>query len=87
MNKKMYKYGIEDYLYSLNVMEYRKAVKLIPEILGIALNTFQNYRKILIDDSQDIPYEKVVMMEKLFDLNPGTLTKNKFEVKSLKELF
>ncbi|WP_316819489.1 hypothetical protein [Pedobacter gandavensis] len=81
------KYKINDYLYQLNVRNYRKAIQTLPKILGISLNTFQNYRNILGNDTQDIPYEKVVMMEQLFDMEPGSLRTTPIRQHSLKELF
>lgn len=81
------KYKIDEYLNSLTIKEYRKAIQLIPRILGVSLNTFQNYRNILIGDVQDIPYEKVIILEKLFDYNPGSLSNQQPEVERLKNLF
>ncbi|WP_316840039.1 hypothetical protein [Pedobacter gandavensis] len=83
----MKKYKIDQYLYSLNVTDYKKASKLIPEILGIAYNTFHNYRRIEVGESKDIPYEKVIRLEKLFGFELGELTNQDVEGKTLKELF
>ena len=87
MVSKGYKYKIDEYLNGLTIKEYRKTVHLIPQILGVSLNTFQNYRNILIGDVQDIPYEKVVILERLFDYPPGTLTNQQPIVDKLKDLF
>lgn len=81
------KYKINDYLNQLNVREYRMAVQIIPKILGVSLNTFHNYRNILWNSTQDIPYEKVVMFEQLFDMRSGELINNLISVKKLKDLF
>lgn len=81
------KYKINDYLNQLNVREYRMAVQIIPKILGVSLNTFHNYRNILWNSTQDIPYEKVVMFEQLFDMRSGELINNSISVKKLKDLF
>lgn len=86
MNEQISKYRINEYLYNLNVWQYRKAIQLLPKLLGVSLNTFHNYRRILVDDVQDIPYEKVVIMEQLFDFEPGTLANQNPEARSLKEL-
>ncbi|NQX43245.1 hypothetical protein SAMN05421820_1164 [Pedobacter steynii] len=86
MNEQISKYRINEYLYNLDVWQYRKAIQLLPKILGVSLNTFHNYRKILINDVQDIPYEKVVLMEQLFDFEPGTLATQNPGARSLKEL-
>lgn len=81
------KYKINDYLYQLNVKNYRKAIQTLPKILGVSLNTFHNYRNILRNETQDIPYEKVVMMEQLFEMEPGTLRTEPIEMSSLNEMF
>lgn len=73
MNKPITKYRINEYLHALNILQYRKAMILLPELLGISLNTFHNYRNILTEESKDIPYEKVVLMEQLFEFEQGTL--------------
>jgi len=39
----------------------------------VSAKTFANYRNIKLNDSQDIPHEKVVVLENLFDLEPGKL--------------
>ncbi|NQX42341.1 hypothetical protein SAMN05421820_11161 [Pedobacter steynii] len=83
----MKKYKIDEYLYSLNVTDYKKASRLIPKILGVAFNTFHNYRRIEIDDPQDIPYEKVIAMEKLFGLEAGKLANRDLNFKTLREIF
>lgn len=81
------KYKINDYLNQLNIKEYRQAVQIIPKILGVSLNTFHNYRNILWNSTQDIPYEKVVMFEQLFDMKPGELSNQTIAVKRLRDLF
>lgn len=80
------KYKINDYLNKLSVKEYRKAVKIIPKILGVSLNTFHNYRNISLNDTQDIPYEKVVIIEQLFDIKCGELSNRYIAVKRLDDL-
>ncbi|WP_316750383.1 hypothetical protein [Pedobacter gandavensis] len=79
------KYKINDYLHQLAVKDYRKAIQTLPKILGISLNTFHNYRNILENETQDIPYEKVVMMEQLFGMAPGSLRTQPIEVHNLKD--
>lgn len=86
MNKPITKYRIDEYLFSLNVRQYRKAMLLLPNLLGISLNTFHNYRKILLGESKDIPYEKVVLMEHLFEFEQGTLANQNPTSESLKAL-
>ena len=86
MKNKLRKYKINDFLLRLPVPEYREAVKIIPKVLGISLNTFHNYRNILSDDKQDIPHEKVVLFEKLFEMRVGELINKEMRCKPLKEL-
>ncbi|SHG77903.1 hypothetical protein [Pedobacter caeni] len=87
MTESSKKYKINDYLNRLNIKEYRLAVQIIPKILGVSLNTFHNYRNILWNSTQDIPYEKVVMFEQLFDMRPGELFNQTISVKRLRDLF
>ena len=57
----------------LNLPDYKAALKIIPEILGVAFNTFHNYRRLCVGDKADIPYEMVNKLEKLFKLKTGHL--------------
>lgn len=86
MRNKLRKYKINDFLLRLTMPQYREAVKIIPRVLGISLNTFHNYRNILSEDKQDIPYEKVALFEKLFEMQVGELINKETRCKSLKEL-
>ncbi|WP_222539345.1 hypothetical protein [Pedobacter polysacchareus] len=86
MEKQIRKYKIDEYLFNLNVWQYRKAMQILPDLLSISLNTFHNYRRIPIESSQDIPYEKVILMEKLFDFQQGTLANEHPEMESLKSM-
>ena len=87
MTKDIDKYKINDFLDSLTVREYKFAMKQIPKILDVSMNTFHNYRRIKVGDRQDIPYEKVKLMEILFDLKSGGLENAKVTGKSLFQLF
>lgn len=82
----MYKYRINEVLLNLPMKDYRKALKVLPDVLKISLNTFTNYRNIKVFDNQDIPHQKVVAIEKIFGLKPGGLGNMKPEYKSIKEL-
>ena len=73
MKKTLKKYKINECLEQLTVKEHRIAMKIIPGLLNVANNTFHNYRNIGLGEKQDIPYEKVKLMEILFDLKPGGL--------------
>lgn len=82
----MYKYRINELLNNLPMKDYKKALKLIPGILGVSVNTFSNYRNIKLNDDKDIPHQKVVILEKVFDLAAGTLGNFQTNQKSIKEL-
>ena len=85
----MKKYKIEAYMNTLPIRTYRKAMNYIPIYLEISLNTFCNYKAIEIDDRQDIPHGKVVLLEKLFGFATGELSNVDFSEKprTLPELF
>ena len=82
----MYKYRINELLLQLPMKDYRKALKIIPKALNVSVNTFLNYRNIKLADEQDIPHQKVVVLEKIFGLASGELANFKSEYKSLKQL-
>ncbi len=75
------KYRINEHLDKLTMKEHRIIMKIIPHILEISGNTFQNYRNIELGSKQDIPYEKVRMLEILFDIGAGEL--QNFEITGL----
>lgn len=81
------KYRINDLLDGLTVREYKFAMKTIPKVLNVSMNTFHNYRRIKLGEPQDIPYEKVKLLEILFGVESGTLENMKANGKSLTELF
>lgn len=80
------KYRINEFLERLTVREYKFALKKIPAVLKVSMNTFHNYRKIGIKEIQDIPYEKIKKMEILFNVKSGELENKKITGKSLSEL-
>ena len=80
------KYKINECLLRMPIGEHRHAVRIIPRLLGISLNTFHNYRNILFADNQDIPHEIVVMFEQLFDLKNGELLNKPIKMEKLAEL-
>lgn len=86
MSESIDKYKINYFLDKLTVKEYKFAMKMIPKLLNISMNTFHNYRRIKIGESQDIPYEKVKLMEILFDAESGELENEKMNGKSLVQL-
>lgn len=81
------KYKINDCLLKKPIGEHRLAVRTIPKLLGISLNTFHNYRNILLNDEQDIPHETVVRFEQLFELQKGSLLNKAIKTPPLRELF
>jgi hypothetical protein len=83
MPQPVFKYRINEMLNKLTVKDYRKAILVIPQLLNISQKTFNNYRKIKLDDKQDLPHEKVVILEKLFDINPGELQNFTFIVEPI----
>ena len=80
------KYKINECLLRLNMPDHHAAMKRLPKLLGISLNTFHNYRNMLIDAKQDIPHEKVVLFEELFELQRGELLNKPVQIKPLKEI-
>ncbi|MBK0383554.1 hypothetical protein I5M32_11355 [Pedobacter sp. SD-b] len=70
---KNYKYRINEMMENLPIRLHRKASVIIPKKLNVSTATFSNYRNIQLNDIQDIPYEKVIMLEKLFSLKHGSL--------------
>ncbi len=82
----MYKYRINEILNNLPMKDYKKAMKLIPKVLGVSTNTFANYRNIKIDEERDIPYQKVILLEKIFELEPETLGNFVTNYKTISEL-
>ena len=83
MNEPVFKYRIDELLNKLTVKDYRKALLIVPQLLNISQKTFNNYRKIKLNDKQDIPHEKVVILEKLFVISPGELQNFTFVVESI----
>lgn len=69
----MRKYKITECMDKLPHKEYSKAMKSIPKILGVAPNTFKNYKNFYIDDSRDIPHKIVCKLELIFNLEGNTL--------------
>lgn len=82
----MYKYCINEMLANLPMRDYKKALKVIPKVLKISPNTFFNYRSIKVDEERDIPYQKMVQLEKMFGVKPGGLQNTAIHCKPIKEL-
>jgi hypothetical protein len=86
MSEIKFKYKIDELLKNFSITQYRLAMKVIPQHLGVSIKTFANYRNIKLNDSQDIPHEKVAILEKLLDLQPGQLQNFVILVKPIVEL-
>ncbi len=80
------KYKINECLLKYNLPDHQQAMKELPKLLNISLNTFHNYRNMLVDAKQDIPHEKVVLFEKLFELKGGELLNKNIDSLPLKEI-
>jgi hypothetical protein len=87
MSENIEKYKINQFLDQLTVKEYKFALKVIPKVLNVSMNTFHNYRRIGLEEPQDIPYEKVKLMEILFDVESGALENSPVSGKSLSQMF
>lgn len=87
MKQNMEKYRINAFMEGLTVREYKFAIKVIPQVLQVSVNTFHNYRRIRTGSKQDIPYEKVKLLELLFGVQSGALENSKIKGKSLTDLF
>jgi hypothetical protein len=85
MNKQK-KYKIDEEMRKLNLVNYKRTLKEIPDMLSIASNTFHNYRKMAIDDKGDIPYEAVRKMEHFFGLKQGELANFTITCKTLRQI-
>ena len=87
MSENIEKYKINQFLDQLTVKEYKFALKMIPKILNVSMNTFHNYRRIGLEEPQDIPYEKVKLMEILFDVESGALENSHISGQSLLQMY
>lgn len=86
MTDKKYKYRINELLNNLPLFVNRKALKVIPKELNVSVATFTNYRNIQIGDNQDIPHEKVCVLEKIFSLQPNELQNFTVDAKPLSSI-
>jgi len=69
--KELRKYKIDEMMNKLNLPKYKAALKIIPKTLGIAFNTFHNYRKLKVGDKSDIPYGQVRKLEIRLKIRPS----------------
>ena len=84
--KKQKKYKIDEAMNNLNLPRYKAAIRIIPQMLGIAFNTFHNYRKMTLDNKADIPYEMVRKLENIFNMKEGELANYKIDGRNLDTL-
>ncbi|NRF38480.1 hypothetical protein [Pedobacter foliorum] len=80
------KYKIDAAIRALNLSDYKAALRIIPRELGIASNTFHNYRKLKVTDKADIPYEMVRKLEVMFKMEMGALTNQETHCEDLRNL-
>ena len=81
------KYRIEELLDYLPMKEYKFVMKILPGVLGVSPNTFRNYINLNEESSKDIPYQKVVAMERFFGIKEGDLANIKPWGKNFRELY
>lgn len=86
MQQKHYKYRINELLLKLSVEDNKKALKILPGELEVSEATFNNYRKILLEDTQDIPHNVVDKLEKFFSINPGELQNYTSDIRPIAEI-
>jgi hypothetical protein len=65
---------------------HKVALRIIPRELGIASNTFHNYRKLKVTDKADIPCEMVRKLEIMFKMEMGVLTNQEIRCEDLSNL-
>jgi hypothetical protein len=75
------KYRIQECIDNLKRSEYKIVIRTVPRIIGKGLTTFYNYRDILIEEKEDIPYKIARKLEVLFGLEAGGLETEKTEGK------
>ncbi|RZK76702.1 MAG: hypothetical protein EOO92_14195 [Pedobacter sp.] len=80
----VFKYKINECLLKFNVVDHKEIMRRLPDLLGISRNTFHNYRKLLSGSKQDIPHEKVVIFEDLFELGRGELLNDVIQTESIR---
>jgi len=68
------KYKLEDLLINQPYHKYLQSINELPELIGKSRNTLTNYRNILIDSKEMIPYEVGIIIERYFGIEPGTLS-------------
>lgn len=80
------KYRINELLNRLPVNQYKKAVKILPAQLGIPGSTFNYYRNIEVEATQDIPHTIVAKLEQFFCVQPGELQNFQTDMRPITEM-
>jgi len=83
MDSQEKKYKIDEMLNKLPMKDYKKALKVLPELLDISYAAFMKYKAIKVSDVQDIPYTIVVQLEQFFGLEPGSLQNFSTDIKPI----
>ncbi|TKC07486.1 hypothetical protein [Pedobacter frigoris] len=81
------KYRIEELLEYLTNKEYKFVMKILPGILGISRSTLTNYMTLEEGSPGDIPYQKVVALERFIGIKEGDLANIKPWGKTFRELY
>ncbi|TDQ11330.1 hypothetical protein [Pedobacter metabolipauper] len=81
------KYKIEECLNRMNIREYKEARRILPGLIGKCINTLNNYRDILEDGNEEIPYGIGITLERFFGLETGKLSNIKIESRHYLEIF
>jgi DNA-binding Xre family transcriptional regulator len=61
------KYNILKMLHKMSVDRYRHVQKQMPELLGVCKSTWENWLYYSIDDTAQIPYDKLVQISQLLN--------------------
>jgi hypothetical protein len=67
------KYKLHDLMLNLNHREYSKALEELPGLIGKSKASIHNYRYIPFGSKASLPYEAGLLIEKYFNILPGTL--------------
>ena len=74
------KYKLEALLNSLTRLDYDKALRELPGLIGKCKNTLINYKNILYGSKESMPYEVGIIIERYFGIAPGSLSNVKIKI-------
>lgn len=80
------KYKLQEIINNLTKSEYSRVIKLIPELIGKCMNTFNSYVRIPLNAKKEIPYVIVRKLEIFFGLEIGGLYNIKIDGSYYKDL-